>query len=779
MVNHFFHRCFIIALTWAAAALALSAQPQPCGTVPAMTPTCAEACIICDINGFTGINNSTIQGQAPPGFCTTQVHHMQWIAFIAGSTNLTIELKVFKCRSNNGLEVGIYEAISCQNYKLVTDCDTDIPPNTSRIFKNNVPLVIGQYYFFVMDGSANDVCSYTINVLEGTTAVAPLMTPAEIDLPSLICQSKDVSLSTPGLVGATIYTWTIDGVLAGNGKTIKHTFEKPGKYEVCLDAYNVCDAAPTQCDTIEVQPTKETTLSKEICFGECFTFSGLTFCDAGIHDITFQSANACDSIVHLDLKIKDEVVTSQQARICEGDTLHLGSYAFSTAGQHTAFVEDQEGCKTRVNLTLEVIKCNMAGFIRSVAVQCNKANNGRVLFKVTNGTPPFTYTWNKLENEGVFGNGSIDAENMEVTIEGLDEGHYHIEIADGFGNQTILDVFVAQPPAISLAVDYPTFSGFAFPCFGDSLAVIDLVASGGNGGFKYQWSNGVTNAGIQNLRAGDYKLTVTDVLGCTAESTTSLVQPPKLTVTTIAYAPDCKGPNTGYIDLGMVEGGVKPYEVFFEGNKLTEFPVSMLSEGSYVTEVMDANGCLHRIVDTIVAARIPLLSVDSMWGVELGDSLMVTILSSLSEVEVVWFPLTGVACAACLSTSVKPVNDMTYLVSVTSEDGCTRTVHLDVSVIKKRNFVVANAFHPGEGSNGKIRYHGGKDVMSVEQYAVYDRWGNKVYDAGPLPNGVVDLSWDGSFNGRKVNSGVYVWIARVRFLDDEVILYTGSLQVFD
>ena len=39
-------------------------------------------------------------------------------------------------------------------------------------------------------------------------------------------------------------------------------------------------------------------------------------------------SNGCDSIVHLDLKIKDQVEVFQQARICEGDSLVLGEDAF-------------------------------------------------------------------------------------------------------------------------------------------------------------------------------------------------------------------------------------------------------------------------------------------------------------------------------------------------------------------------------------------------------------------------------------------------------------------
>ena len=89
------------------------AQPDPCGPTPAMTPTCLEACVICDIDGFTGRNSSTIQGQGFSGFCTTQFNRMAYIAFIAGTEDLEIEFTVTNCTINWGLEVGIFESFDC------------------------------------------------------------------------------------------------------------------------------------------------------------------------------------------------------------------------------------------------------------------------------------------------------------------------------------------------------------------------------------------------------------------------------------------------------------------------------------------------------------------------------------------------------------------------------------------------------------------------------------------------------------------------------------------
>jgi hypothetical protein len=160
-------RLFFLVLLLLVNTLTFSQQPPICGNNPTMTSFCSQACIICDIDGFTGRNNSNITGQAPPGFCTSFVHHMQWIGFVAGSTSLTLEVRVSNCNRNEGLEIGLYESFDCTTFRRISECDTDIRPGEVRIFKNTVPLVIGQYYYFVMDGSDNDICDWTIKVTEG------------------------------------------------------------------------------------------------------------------------------------------------------------------------------------------------------------------------------------------------------------------------------------------------------------------------------------------------------------------------------------------------------------------------------------------------------------------------------------------------------------------------------------------------------------------------------------------------------------------------------------
>ncbi|MCX7953928.1 MAG: C25 family cysteine peptidase [Bacteroidales bacterium] len=75
---------------------------------------------------------------------------------------------------------------------------------------------------------------------------------------------------------------------------------------------------------------------------------------------------------------------------------------------------------------------------------------------------------------------------------------------------TPVNVFISEPE-ISYSVINETGIGI-------SDGAITLQVNG-NAPFSYVWSNGATTQNIQNISAGDYTVTVTDIYGCTAVNT--------------------------------------------------------------------------------------------------------------------------------------------------------------------------------------------------------------------------------------------------------------------
>lgn len=771
---------FIFCILWFG--FASAQQPPICGNNPAMTSFCSEACIICDIDGFTGRNNSNIQGQAPPGFCTTEVHHMQWIGFIAGTTNLTLEVRVSNCSRNQGLEIGLYEGIGCQNFRKISDCDTDVRPGEIRVFSNTVPLVIGQYYYFVMDGSANDICDWTIKVTAGSTKVAPLEIAPEIFIPNEVCQDFNIEITTPGVIGATFYNWSVDGVQKNIGTTFTNTFEKPGIYKVCLDASNVCDQAPQTCRNVTVLPTPRTNVSQEVCYGECFTFLGNKYCESGTYEVKLSAANGCDSIISLDLSIKDKVTAFSKIQICEGDTILIGDGMLYASGMHEVNIQNQEGCNIFMTVDVVVIICNIQSNTDVTPVLCNGENTGALKFKIDAGTPPFVFKCFKVENTSVKFEGSIANVNEWVTINNLDEGNYTIVIDDTYGNNNVIHQFVSQPSKLEVLSTSSDYNTFGVSCFGSDDGYIKINPSGGSPPYNFAHDFSDQNVdSIGSLVAGNYHTLINDVNGCIIESDVEISSPEPLSINRMYQDPNCSGPTSGTYTILSVMGGTQPFShTLNDVNVVTGQMQSSLIEGIYSLVTTDANGCELIVQDTLVAAVIPEVLVDSeILTVSLGDSIRLNANSNILIPDVTWIPSFGISCVSCLTTSALPIEDTEYTISIVSTDGCESRANIEVKVIKNRSFVMSNIFTPdGNGVNDKITYLAGKDVSQLEYLRIYDRWGNLVFLIENVPaTGVSVLDWNAEFHGQYLQNGVFTWVANVLYIDQIAINYAGSLTV--
>ena len=60
---------------------------------------------------------------------------------------------------------------------------------------------------------------------------------------------------------------------------------------------------------------------------------------------------------------------------------------------------------------------------------------------------------------------------------------------------------------------------------------------------------------------------------------------------------------------------------------------------------------------------------------------------------------------------------------------------------------------------------------------IFDRWGGMIYAAYGIPLNMETLGWDGMYNGKVVNSGVYGYMFQISFLDNVIFTYSGDINV--
>ncbi|WP_431213749.1 T9SS type B sorting domain-containing protein [Puia sp. P3] len=98
--------------------------------------------------------------------------------------------------------------------------------------------------------------------------------------------------------------------------------------------------------------------------------------------------------------------------------------------------------------------------------------------------------------------------------------------------------------------------------------------------------------------------------------------------------------------------------------------------------------------------------------------------------------------------------EVQFVVEATTAGGCSGTDTVNVKVFGVAGLFVPNAFTPNNDGRNDILRVIGPGIGKLVVFAVYDRWGRQVFltrNAG--------VGWDGTFGGRNMDAGTYVWMA--------------------
>ena len=151
--------------------------------------------------------------------------------------------------------------------------------------------IVGQVYWFVLDGCAGDVCDYSIQVLSGSTVPMLPDTPGAITGDTAVCGGTTSSYEVPLVNGATQYVWTLSppgtGIITqgtGNHIDVKWS-DTGGDAELCLRTGNACVSnSESVCQTIHIAPKPSAFMGSggNICLGLDSTFElSITLTGAG------------------------------------------------------------------------------------------------------------------------------------------------------------------------------------------------------------------------------------------------------------------------------------------------------------------------------------------------------------------------------------------------------------------------------------------------------------------------------------------------------------------
>ncbi len=427
-----------------------------------------------------------------------------------------------------------------------------------------------------------------------------------------------------------------------------------------------------------------------------------------------------------------------------------------SAGMHYVSVLDGNNCLSKDSILItepSEIVLNSS----STPSQCY-IDDGSATVTASGGNSGYSYSWYPLGGSN-------------ATTTSLGPGEYIVTVEDMNGcekNDTVL-IDVINEPVLSV-IDSSNIT-----CHGKNDGYIEATINGGTPNYSYNWlpSIGDTNV-ASGLPAGDYLVYGVDDNGCETDTIkVTISEPDSLIVDTTTIGTTC-GYSNGEIILS-VSGGTGNYSYLWSNNMNASNSAQNLSVGTYNVVVSDSMGC-SRSLDININVEEPF-NIDitpETATIHKGDSVSVNVIvdPNINIGNISWTPTDGLSCNNCFDPTITPSDTSYYVAEVTSTDGCSsKDSVLIVVKFPCGDVFVPTIFSPdGDGVND-FECIKGRCITSCD-FTIFNRWGEAVFQTTDNKE-----CWDGTYKGKMVESGVYVYKLIVEREDGEKVNKTGNITV--
>jgi len=283
--------------------------------------------------------------------------------------------------------------------------------------------------------------------------------------------------------------------------------------------------------------------------------------------------------------------------------------------------------------------------------------------------------------------------------------------------------------------------------------------------------------------SGTYVDTLLSSIGCDSIVTLNLAVLPDANISADIEVvnPSCHDTQDGVINVETVNGGVRPYTFSLTGRPpSTNGSFSALAEGPYTLSIHDRYGCSFQEELAVQSPEEFFVNLGPDRSLTLGDAIQIQPQTNYPISTFSWDPPDVIDCFDdCLGQEWLPLQTQTLRLEATSERGCMASDEIRVTVDKQRRVYIPNAFSPnGDGINDEFFISADvPNVQGIRRLAVFDRWGNLLFEQTELAPNDPETGWDGKVLGQEIGEGVYVFFAEIVFLDGKVITYSGDLSL--
>jgi gliding motility-associated-like protein len=522
-----------------------------------------------------------------------------------------------------------------------------------------------------------------------------------------------------------------------------------GLYEFVLTSSTGCDSLVS----IQLEVSEQIFGEPEqvlLCFGETHILpNGDEVSANGEYTSVLSTDAGCDSLIVSSVVALDYIFTEVAAFACQGETYTLPSgQSVSNSGVFQSVLTNEVGCDSTVQVTLTFTPMVMVSIIPEV--DSLTVCSGDTLQLIADGASFFDW----------------DSANPLSSAEGPVIEAY--PTTDGYISVSGSNQGCSATDSIYVTVNALPVMEIIAP---DAICMGDSVVISAGGADSILWLN------------NDYLTCLT----C-ADNT---VSPSESTMFTVGgFNGQCYGSTSFTMEVQALPVAslfgdtlvcaFSPAQLYAAGGESylwstgeTTSAISVELGETTVYQVVAISGiCADTTTITVEAIPLPQIVTNNDTTITLGGEVQ---LFATGGVNYSWSPAEDLSCTLCANPLAIPGESITYCVEALSEFGCTDSACVRIEVSNEcETFFIPNAFAPERGGhelNDCFRPFGDECFASMRM-RVFDRWGELVFESTSF-----DDCWDGTYQGKKVNSGVFVYYFDGTLINGDPFYRKGNVTV--
>lgn len=426
-----------------------------------------------------------------------------------------------------------------------------------------------------------------------------------------------------------------------------------------------------------------------------------------------------------------------------------------------------------------VVTCNIDNFQINVG-QCDPATN------TYNVTGTVNFSGQPTAGQLIIKDNS--GQNVTLNPPFTSPQNFNITDIQADGQQHYVVVYFSNAPTCTDTIYYTAPSSCSVNPVCDVQAGPDTTICPGRsvqlwatGADTYVWSpgTGLSNPNIANPVATPTNTTIYTVTGTvTATGCTDVAQVTVSvydihTITSANITPENCGQKDGSIQLN-VNGGLPPY-TYQWSNGGNSNPLQNISAGTYSVTVTDQHQCT--VTGTYMVNQLggPTAKFEAIPSVATVDNPVISFLNqSIDGTLCFWTFGDGTSSQECNPVHTYP-GEGEYQVTfrVCNQTGCCDSTTGKVYVQNLFTLYIPEAFSPNEdGVNDYFYVYGMGLNPEYFDLAIYDRWGKQVFHTTDF-----NTRWDGTYNGKVVPEGCYVYKLTYSIKKDSYIHAYGKVCI--